>query len=421
MNKSGKILFISPQLPYPLNVGSKIRIYNLLKSYSAKHEVTLICFTQNAEESEYLHNVRNVCTKVRGIPIETAYMRNQSPYKVGRVLSRLLAPLPFSIKSFVSPEMTTEIMAEMKAEDYDVLHVEKIFMASYALGIAGGRKAKANMLTLLDIDDIESRKMKQLARLSAVSSGKCLKYLDYMKLKYYEKTVFNQYSCCFVCSERDKELLTAEGLSANIEVIPNGIDITNNECRESSPNYENIILFLGAMNYEPNEDAAVYFAKRIFPLLKRRVKTAKFVIAGKDPTDRIRKLHNGNDICVTGYVENVKKLFSECTIFVVPIRAGGGTRIKILEAMSMKKPVVSTSIGCEGIEVLDGEHILKADNPEHFAAQCMDLLFDKHKRDIIAFNARSLVAEKYSWSAIGDKLNSFLATSLEERRCSAQS
>jgi hypothetical protein len=107
MNKSGKILFISPQLPYPLNVGSKIRIYNLLKSYSAKHEVTLICFTQNAEESEYLHNVRNVCTKVRGIPIETAYMRNQSPYKVGRVLSRLLAPLPFSIKSFVSPEMTT--------------------------------------------------------------------------------------------------------------------------------------------------------------------------------------------------------------------------------------------------------------------------------------------------------------------------
>ena len=168
-------------------------------------------------------------------------------------------------------------------------------------------------------------------------------------------------------------------------------------------------MFLGAMNYEPNSDAVLYFYKEIFPHIKKDLKNAKFIIAGKDPFQEVLSLHNNKDVFVTGYVANVKEVFQECSLFIVPLRIAGGTRIKILEAMAMEKAIVSTTIGCEGIEVKPGKNIIIADKPIEFAKRCIELLLNAEKRILIGKNARQLVKEQYDWELIKPQLLSLVS------------
>lgn len=408
-----KILFVAPQLPYPLNVGSKIRVYNLLKSYSHRHDVTLITFTRDPGDMDNLSHLEKMCEKAIGVPIDTCHLYNQSPHKIGRVFLRAVERTPYSIKSFVSFEMQRRISEEIESGAYDALHVEKVFMTANVRPMR--RKAGQPMVTLLDVDDIDSRKARRHAQVMPFSKEKLREYLDSVKLHFYERKAFDRYDCCFVCSEIDKSLLEAREFSTSIEVIPNGIDMDGKSGSPEIFGRENTILFVGSMSYEPNEDAALYFVKSIFPLVKAKVREARFIIAGKEPTEAVRRLHNGNDICVTGYVPDVKEVYAKSTIVAVPIRVGGGTRIKILEAMSLGVPVVSTSIGCEGIEVVDGRDMLVADSPEHFAAQCALLLSDRHRREMLASNAKAVVAQKYGWKGIGEKLNGILEAQFEKR------
>ncbi len=410
-----KILFVSPQVPHPLNVGSKIRIYNLLKSYSYKHEVTLITFTRDAEDAENLSNLEKMCKKIYGVPLDTYRMSNQRRRKTVRIFQRFMSLTPYPIESFVCPEMRQRIDEEIDSGAYDAIHVAKTFVTPNVRVVRKRDGKGKSMVALLDVDDIDSRKALRLARVAPSSKERLLGYVDSIKLHLYESKVYSRYDCCFVCSENDKGILEARGLPTSIEVIPNGVDLDDRHADPTIPTCENTILFLGSMSYEPNEDAVLYFLASIFPLIKERAKDVRVIIAGKDPSEAVRRLHNGKDIFVTGYVSDVRDAYAQSTILAVPIRVGGGTRIKILEAMSLNVPVVSTSIGCEGIEVTDGRDILVADTPEHFAARCAELLSDRQKREMLACNAKTLVAQKYGWKGIGEKLNGILEAQFREK------
>lgn len=189
-----------------------------------------------------------------------------------------------------------------------------------------------------------------------------------------------------------------------VDVIPNGVDIEKYQPLPlPSANESPRLLFTGNMGYPPCTDAALYFCNEIFPIIRQRIHAAELWIVGRDPTPGVLQL-NGNGVHVTGRVEDIVPYYQQSSVCVVPLRAGGGTRLKILEAMALGRPVVSTTIGCEGLNVVDGKHLLIADTPEQIAEKTLRLLSDRQLYQEISINGRQLVVDQYDWNSIADRL-----------------
>jgi polysaccharide biosynthesis protein PslH len=357
---------------------------------------------KNRSEYRYLPFLREICVNVYPIPVETCVEFKQCKIRFFRILLEIFSVKPFFITSFRSSAMV-EIINQIGVDNYDVLHIFKTLLIPNIIQIL--KRKSTRLYTVLDIDDIESKKVLRYIKTINVVSKDFLKYfLDYFKLLHYERNVFPLFDCCLVCSKDDNDSLIERGFSNKIEIIPNGTEIFNNERCYHRDNGKSI-LFLGSMDYEPNEEAVFYFVRSIFPIIKKKIENVVFIIAGKLPSYQTKNLNNDKDIYVTGHIDNVKEQFIKCTISVVPIRLGGGTRIKILEAMAVGTPVVSTSIGCEGIEVTSGKNILIADDVSHFAQSCIRLLNDEKMRNELGYNGKKLVEDRYGWNSIGKKLN----------------
>jgi glycosyltransferase involved in cell wall biosynthesis len=188
-----------------------------------------------------------------------------------------------------------------------------------------------------------------------------------------------------------------------VDVIPNGVDTEKYQPLPPPENVSPSLMFVGSMDYPPCVDAVLYFCSDILPLIRQAINPLELWIVGRDPHPEVLKL-NGSGVHVTGRVEDVVPYYQQSTVCVIPLRAGGGTRLKILEAMALGRPVVSTTIGCEGLDVVDGEHLLIADTPEQFAEKTVRLLDDRHLSQYICANARKLVEARYGWDQIAERL-----------------
>jgi Glycosyltransferase len=208
---------------------------------------------------------------------------------------------------------------------------------------------------------------------------------------------------CITTSHVDKERLQSISKLASVSVIPNGVDV---DLLKPLPfkMQSKVLLFVGTLQYPPNVDAASYFAREVFPYVTRQIPDATFVIVGSHPPEKIKKLGREKNIVVSGWVEDILPYYEQSAACVVPLRAGGGTRLKILESMALGRPVVSTSIGCEGLDVTEGRDILIADTTIEFAASTVRLLMDADLRRQLSHNARRLVETRYGWEAIGEDL-----------------
>jgi glycosyltransferase involved in cell wall biosynthesis len=210
-----------------------------------------------------------------------------------------------------------------------------------------------------------------------------------------------RFDCCLTVSRAQSALVTRLLPSVRPAVVENGVDCA---ALRPLPHGGAALLFAGVMDYPPNADAAVFFCRSIMPLVRPLIPDAKLLIVGHSPPSQVRRLAGEPGVTVAGYVEDLIPWYSQAAVTVVPLRAGGGTRLKILESMALGRPVVSTTIGCEGLEVEHNRHILIADTPERFAGCVTRLLLDPALRDRIAAEARRLVEERYNWPAIGKRL-----------------
>ena len=250
-----------------------------------------------------------------------------------------------------------------------------------------------------DLDDIESKKQFRLLKtMSFGRGGYFIKSLiDCILMNLFERKNLKLFDNVFVTSELDKiELEKKLGLN-NLEVVKNCVPL--NECKFNNST-DKSILFLGSLGYDPNEDAVKYFLDQIFPLILRKDKDVKFNIAGPSPPLWVKKCHDGKNIFILGYVKDLQQLFNDNSIMIVPLRIGGGTRLKILDAAVHFTPVVSTSIGNEGLFFEHNKHLLIADAPEQFANHCVMLLNDKSKRKDLAKNAMRIVENFYSYESV---------------------
>jgi sugar transferase (PEP-CTERM/EpsH1 system associated) len=389
------ILIVCQNLPYPPDVGVKIRLFNLVKHLSDKHNISLVCYADSGNQENHLSKMKEYCESIILVQRKIKSKVRQLP----GVAKNLFLGLPWSVKYAKSKEMQDAILKITKSKFIDVIHIDDIYMASNVDLVSGGKTKKA--VTFHDIDSVRYRRTLKIEK---NPYERLIILLKWLTIKWWESKIAENFDLSIVVSSIDRRLLESRSVKAKIAVIPNGVDTESFRPLPLSY-HQDYISFFGNMDYGPNRDAALYFCRRIFPIIKSRLPEAKFLIVGRDPSEELRKLSSDPNIIVTGYVASVIPYYERSSVVVVPLRAGGGTRGKILEAMALGRPVVSTSLGAEGLEVTHKENIMIADRPEDFATITVELMRNGSFKSVLIESARKFVESYHSWRKIAGELD----------------
>jgi glycosyltransferase involved in cell wall biosynthesis len=237
---------------------------------------------------------------------------------------------------------------------------------------------------------------------------------EWRKLRRYEAQVCARAVLTAAVSDADRSLLAADAPGARVRTIPTGVD-TAYFAPDGMHETPNEIVFTGSMDWYPNEDAVLHFADAILPRIRREVPDASFTVVGRNPTRRLQATLVGKNVRVTGTVDDVRPYIAGAAVFAVPLRIGGGTRLKIFEALAMGKAVLSSTIGAEGLPLVPGEHFVRADEPEEFAGAVVSLLRDSDRRRRLGAAGRQLVEERYSWQEVARRFADLCAEAVAAR------
>jgi glycosyltransferase involved in cell wall biosynthesis len=384
-----KILFLSTWFPYPPNQGSKIRAYHLLKSLAERHEVTLVTYEDVGLEPAWVEHIRQLCSQVEIV------RRKPFAASKGKTLLGWLSPLPSAVVAMHAPEMAQRVKQAAQAWQPDCVVALTFVTAPYALEACDAPK-------VLDIDNFMARMLQEAIPLAEGPLGRFRRWLAYRKFLGYERRIYPKFDLCLAVTESDRgQVLQQMPLQPEqVIVVPNGVDTRYNRLEAAQP-LPNSLIFNGALTYSANYDAMAYFLAEIFPLILRQAPDAKLKVTGSTKGVDLESLRLGGQVELTGYLPDIRPAVADSWACVVPLRLGGGTRLKILEAMALGTPVISTLKGAEGLEVEDGVHLLLAGTAGEFAAQVLRVLGSPELREDLKRNAARLVAEKYEWSLIG--------------------
>jgi len=393
-----KILFLGLRFPYPTHRGDKIRTYNFIKNLSQRHSISFVSFLHSSMEAEGIEQLRAHCDQVR-----TVEFSSLKAYRNCLMFSSFAEP--FQVTYWHSHEMQRQVDEMMNSDGFDIIHAQFFRMAQYVTKYTDHCK-------VLDSCDSYSLNLSRRARLDRGVLWPLLK-AEANKVKRYETEIAQWFDRVTMVSSLDRDHLLSINDSVPISIVPMGVDLEyfQSNHKEDGPN----LLFTGIMRYFPNCDAVMYFYHEIFPLIKKAVPNAKFYIVGNSPTKKLVKLMSDDDVIVTGRVEDVRPYFDRSTVFVCPLRSGSGMQTKLLEAMAMKLPIVTTSLGFEALDAVAGRDMIVADDAKKFAQEVIRLLKDKELRQGIAQKARKLVEEKYGWPAVVRRLDMVYEDIIEQR------
>lgn len=386
-----RMLFLTARAPYPLNDGWKIRTYNLIKGAAlAGYSVDLLSFVGGEEERALLRDgLSGVCDGVYSI------MREKS-YAMSDLVRGALTATPFPVLNYSVHGMRRKVAELATANRYGVIQAEDIVMGQYALE-AGSR------IKILDMHNVESELMRRYSAVESSPAKRAYASITARKLSSYEDNVAGSFDAALVCSENDREILARRGAYKRVEVVPNGVDCSHYAGWAMRPVEPSTLVFVGRMDYHANVSGMTYFVDKVFGLIKKTSPGARLIIVGSGPSPEVMALR-GDDVTVTGSVKDVREYLAKAAVVVVPLLVGGGTRLKILEAMAMGKAIVSTSLGCEGIDASDGGNILIADAPEEFARKVSLCLNDAGLRRRIGASAMEFVKSRYDWGIVLKKM-----------------
>jgi len=389
------ILFVSATIPYPAIDGGRIRVLSLVSNLCKTNKVTFLTFVRSSEDKEGIRYLQNMGMEV----IEIQWDYDNILYSLPSLLKQIIIGKPLTVAKYYSPAMAKELKSLLKNRRFDVLHFEMLHTGQYLLQLSDDYKAKG----LLDQQNIDSCIWQRLVTTEHNLFKRLFYHWQYRTFLRFENKMCPMFYKCLCVSKEDGDRLVSISPNASIEVVSNGVDIDYFSPIETEENESNIV-FVGSMDWQPNEDAVLYFCESIFPLIKSKITDVKFYIVGSKPTERVLKLGTIDGVIVTGLVDDVRMYIAESAVYVVPLRVGGGTRLKILQAFAMKKAVVSTSVGCEGLGLINNEHLIISDDPDEFANSVIRLARDKQLRNKLGENGRLLVQEKYDWKSIALKL-----------------
>jgi glycosyltransferase involved in cell wall biosynthesis len=387
-----RILILSPHSPCPPNSGGRIRTWEQIKYLGQRHDVTAVCYALTEDEYEMSKSLEKCCAQA----ITVKHSKNLLPDDLEE-----LHKLPWPIRGCFTSDMR-RTLEELRPAHFDIAIIEFIYMAHY--------RDLFPPRTILHEHNIESTIYKQYSEMPNVSQEqiygikkqRAFWKATWMLMEEYENKIWPRFPLRVVVSQKDKQEMDSRCHSGRSVVIENGVNTRSITLFDNGGSHK--ILFMGTMDYYPNADAATYLLKCIMPLIWKKDPAVSLCIAGKNPPPSIREFASNPKIEVIANPEDMNEVAKKCCLTIVPLRFGGGTRIKILDSLAMGLPVVSTSLGCEGLSVRDGCHILVRDNPEQFADAVLQVISDPFLAYNLKTNGRRLVEECYDWGLIFGRL-----------------
>ena len=394
-----RTLFISNVVSDQLDTGCLQRVFHMLRAVAEVSDVTFVAAAPGGQWNGPATPFRSLCKEMYFYPRESFAGWNwdrDSSLAIRRLKigSRLVSTEEPELFQWFRSEAGAALIEQLCERHFDLVWVERFYTLSML-------PAKLKARVMVDLDDLEHRKLGRELSIENSAPKKALMHLEYAKLRRFERNLTQLPYEFVVCSEADKQIL---GGGKKVWVIPNGVEIPQQHNDIGYSQQDPVILFIGVMDYAPNCDAVEFFAGQVMPLVCKQVPNAKFMIVGRNPTAAVRALDSGQTVCVTGTVPEVEPYLRQASVVVAPLRVGGGTRIKILEAMAHHRPVLATTIGAEGLDVESGRDLLLADSPSRLADACVLLLQDPIRRRELAARAFDFVRTKHDWSNIQDRV-----------------
>jgi polysaccharide biosynthesis protein PslH len=386
-----RILFLSRWFPFPADNGSRIRIHNVLGQLAQRHEVSLLSFEDEPGRAtrERIAALSDRCVEVRVVPY-----RAYQPWG-GRSLRGFVDARPRSLVDTFSHSMAGALRSELIAKHFDRLVVTQVDMLPYVEQLAG---------TTCIVDDLEVGTVRDAFDAAAGPMQKVRAGLTWIKLSNYLQRTLPRFGACIVVSEQERlNVQRAAPAYASVSIVPNAIDVSRYEFAARRPR-ANTLVFTGALGYRANYDAAGYFLNRIYPAVRRSIPSVSCLLTGSTAGVSTHALPAHPGIRLTGHIADIHPIIAESWASIVPLRFGGGTRLKILESMALGTPVISTRKGAEGLDVTHDENILLADGAHEFGECVARLLGSAELRQRLAHAGRELVAARYDWQIVGGQL-----------------
>ena len=392
-----RILWLKTELLHPVDKGGKIRTIEMLKRLKRRHHITYMTLDDGTATPDAYARAEEYCHELICVPVRTA--RSSSARFYAELLRNLLSTLPFAIERYRNGAMRRAIAEQSRAGRYDLLVSD--FLVS-----AVNVPPRLPLRKVLFQHNVEAMIWRRRVENERHIAPKLYFGLQWRRMVAFERRSCHAFDAVIGVSEQDCLIMQREYAIESVAAVPTGVDTDFFRPSGVLPPVSSKLVFTGSMDWMPNEDAVRFFIKEILPLVQREVSEATLTVVGRNPSAALLNIARDHDkIIVTGRVDDVRPFIEEAACFIVPIRIGGGTRLKIYEAMAMEKPVVSTTVGAEGLPVTDGVDVLLADDPKEFAAAVVRMLRDENLARAIGAQAAANVRARFGWDQVAARFS----------------
>lgn len=391
-----KILQLTHRLPYPANDGGKIGIFNFTKNFTnLSHDVTLISIGSIYEKNIELHGLKSQVKELK------VFYKDVTNKKLDVIKNSIFSILPYNMNKYIFNDIEIFILDLMKNNNFDIVHIDHLHMAYYGRQI---KKLYPSIPIVLREHNVEYTILERVAKNEKNILKKILFSVQSKKLKEYEENIIKEFDKILVITQEDYKKLENIIFKRKLEIVPAGVDIDNfPRIIDKYENKNKNIVSIGSMDWIPNQDGLAWFIENVMPLLVKKYPEIKLFIAGRGTPIWFKKKYENEFITFLGFVEDADSLIKNSSLAIVPLFAGGGMRVKILNYFAWGIPTISTTIGAEGIEVHNEEDILIADNITTFIT-AIETLFNNHLLyNKISENAYNNICSNYSWKQIINK------------------
>ena len=385
-----RILWVKIGGLWPPNTGGRLRSFNIISELSREHEVSVFTTHLPGEDGEALGKHLPHCKRVESFPFAAPKFRDpRFPLMLAR---SWFSTMPVDVYKYRVPALRKAVDGLLASGQID-LCIADFVVAAPNVPLDGP------VPVMYFSHNVEYQILKRLARTQVNPLKRVLLGIEWRKMRRYEAAVCRKASQTVAVSAHDRVLHQEDAAEAVIRDVPTGVDVSYFKAK-GTPEDPAELVFTGSMDWHPNEDAIRHFISDILPAIRREVPQVRLTVVGRNPSSSLRRDAEQAGVRVTGTVDDVRPYIDAAAVYVVPLRIGGGTRLKVFEALSMGKAVVSTGVGVEGLPLAPGEHYLKADDPQAFASAVVTLLRDSQRRHALGDAGRQLTHERYAWPQV---------------------
>jgi len=402
-----RILWVTPQFPC-IYSGGQARQYHLLRYLCQKHSVTVLSLIQKNEIRE-IQELLDLGVEVITEVFHPSTINGKWGNRIQSWSQILFDPWPNFARTYPISILQNHLSNILVTKKPDIVHIEGLFSAHLV-------KTIKHIPCVLTEQNVESLNYDHQRRLTNSVPRRLSGWIESQKLFYWERKMLLKHKACIAVSEDDACYLQDLVPHLSLYIIPNGVDASHFSPPDGKETQRKGLLFFGNLGYRPNIDSLIFFVQEIFPAIKVQAPEVKLRIVGPNALPVITAMDGLPGIEFIGFVEDIRPYLWQAQVCIVPLRSGGGTRLKILEALAAGCPVVSTSIGAEGLDLIDGQDLCIADDPENFANTALMLLEDPNQQERLRKTGQQTVTQKYDWGIIAPRLELVYESVIEDFR-----